>query len=117
MAPALTENPRSAWHGPQAFTYDNPDPKIFPDGIKTSGQTPPDYDKLKPYEDFPKEITGPTAWKAEDFVNRPEQWTHRFTEDEIAELSEAADAFMAGSIPLTGISKVGQSGDEDVAHL
>lgn len=112
MAPALTENPSHAWHEPQLFTYDNPDPKIYPDGIKTSGQMPPDSDKLRPYEDFPKEITGPTAWKAEEYANQPEKWTHRFTDEEIAELSQAADAFLAGKTPLTGISKVRR---EDVA--
>ena len=35
-------------------------PDIFPDGLKTTGQHPPLYDELHPYEKFPKEITGRT---------------------------------------------------------
>ncbi|KAF2098518.1 taurine catabolism dioxygenase TauD [Rhizodiscina lignyota] len=78
---------------------------IFPDGIRTSGQHNPLYDQLKPYEAFPKEITGPTVWKKEDYTNNPERWTHPFGEDEIAEIGKAADDFIASGTPLTGISK------------
>jgi len=79
---------------------------IFPDGIRTSGQHPPLYDALKPYEEFPKEISGPTVWRKEDYVNKPEQWIHHFTASEIQELSDAADQFIERGTPLTGISKV-----------
>ena len=65
------------------FSYDKPSSDVFPDGIKTSGQTPPNYDQLKPYDAFPKEITGKTVWHAEEFKNNPEKWTHRFTEEEV----------------------------------
>lgn len=82
------------------------DRNVFPDGIKTSGQHAPLYDQLRPYEDFPKEITGPTVWNADDYKNNPERWTHPFSEEEVAELSAAADKFIADGIPLTGISKV-----------
>ncbi|KZF24353.1 Clavaminate synthase-like protein [Xylona heveae TC161] len=77
----------------------------FPDGIKTSGQHAPLYDLLRPYEQFPKHITGPTVWKAEDYKDQPGRWTHRFTPEQIEELSDAADAFLANGLPLTGISK------------
>ena len=79
---------------------------IFPDGIKTSGQHPPLFHQLSPYQDFPNNITGPTVWDANDYKNNPERWTHWLTDDEIAELSEAADSFRSASIPLTGITKV-----------
>ncbi|KAK2778087.1 hypothetical protein FQN52_002917 [Onygenales sp. PD_12] len=78
---------------------------IFPDGLRTSGQHPPLYDQLKPFSEFPKEITGRTVWKAEDYKDNPEKWTHQFSEAEIAELSRASDAFLDAKIPLTGISK------------
>ncbi|KAK7548585.1 hypothetical protein IWX91DRAFT_389462 [Phyllosticta citricarpa] len=81
------------------------DRNVFPDGIKTSGQHAPLYDLLRPYEDFPKEITGPTVWSADDYKNNPERWTHPFSEEEVAELGAAADKFIADGIPLTGISK------------
>ena len=79
---------------------------VFPDGIRTSGQHPPLYDVLRPYGDFPKEITGPTAWRREQYVDHPETWTHRFTDDEIHELGQTSDEFIASGTPLTGISKV-----------
>ncbi|KAK4669658.1 uncharacterized protein QC763_204890 [Podospora pseudopauciseta] len=78
---------------------------IFPDGIRTSGQHPPLYDVLKPYSEFPKEITGRTVWKRDEFINNPEKWVHPFTDEEVAELSATADAFIASGTPLTGISK------------
>ncbi|KAM0717045.1 hypothetical protein Q7P37_006897 [Cladosporium fusiforme] len=87
------------------FSYDKPSSEIFPDGIKTSGQTSPNYDQLKPYEAFPKEITGRTVWKAEDYKDNPELWKHRFTEEEVKELSDTADAFIASGTPMTGITK------------
>lgn len=79
---------------------------IFPDGLKTTGQQNPIYEQLRPLTDFPKEITGPTVWKAEDYRDAPETWTHQFTDEQIAELSENADRFIASDTPLTGISKV-----------
>ena len=102
MAPALTESAPAPSHQ----LLDAPSKLTFPDGIKTSGQHPPLYDKLRPFEDFPQEITGPTVWKAEDYIRNPERWVHPFTMDEISEMSDAADKFIAASIPLTGISKV-----------
>ena len=80
--------------------------EIFPDGIKTSGQHEPSYSLLRPYEDFPDHIEGPTVWSREDYTNKPETWTHRLTDQEIEELSKTSDDFIAADIPLTGISKV-----------
>ena len=79
---------------------------IFPDGLKTTGQHAPLYDHLVPFEKFPKKIEGPTVWNPEDYRNTPERWTHRFTPEEIEELSVASDNFLNNKIPLTGISKV-----------
>lgn len=78
---------------------------IFPDGIRTSGQHPPLYDQLLPYSEFPKSISGPTVWTREEYINSPEKWVHPFTDAEIEELSEQADAFIASGTPLEGISK------------
>lgn len=77
----------------------------FPDGIRTSGQLEPIYEKLRSYEDYPKSISGPTVWKAEDYRDSPERWVHRFTAAEAAELGAAADAFIQAGTPLTGISQ------------
>lgn len=104
MAPGiLQQDPPS---NPPTSKKDQAPRDIFPDGIKTSGQHAPLYEVLKPYSEFPKEITGTTAWKREDFVNNPEKWTHPFTDEEVKELSDAADQFIERGIPLTGISKV-----------
>ncbi|OQE14403.1 hypothetical protein PENFLA_c038G07106 [Penicillium flavigenum] len=101
MAPAATSSLPTAPHdltGP--ISRD-----IFPDGLKTTGQHPPLYDHITPFENFPKQITGPTVWKAEEYRENPEKWTHVFTQDQIDELSSASDAFLASKTPLTGISK------------
>ena len=105
MAPTATDNITDAQ---TVFAYDNPSKFLFPDGIKTSGQIDPDFDKIKPYNEFPTEIEGPTVWKAEDYSKTPEQWTHHFTDNEVKEMGDAADAFMASETPLTGICKVRQ---------
>ena len=102
MSPALTEASPEA---PHVLSGKHIDRKIFPDGIKTSGQHNPIYDLIRPYSEFPKEISGPTVWKAEDYRNNPERWTHGFSDEEIAELGAAADAFIASGTPLTGMAK------------
>jgi hypothetical protein len=79
---------------------------LFPDGLKTSGQHNPIYSQLTPPSKFPKEITGPTAWKAEDYRDHPERWTHVFSEEEIEELGAAADEFIRGGRGLTAMAKV-----------
>ncbi|KAK1757070.1 taurine catabolism dioxygenase [Echria macrotheca] len=106
MAPGiLVDEPQSsALPRVKVANHDAP-ASIFPDGIRTSGQHAPLYDVLQPYSAFPKEITGPTVWRREDYVNNPERWVHPFSEEEIAELSATADAFIASGTPLTGISQ------------
>lgn len=91
---------------PQGLPLGGVDLSKFPDGLKTSGQHPPVYSQVRPYADFPKVQTGPTVWKAEDYRDNPELWTHQFSDDEIKEISDAADAFIEKDLPLTGISKV-----------
>ncbi|KAI1916164.1 hypothetical protein LOZ12_001195 [Ophidiomyces ophidiicola] len=102
MAPIVHGIPSTAGTGFQkpAVSLD-----LFPDGLKTTGQHPPIYEQVKPFSEFPKEITGPTVWEAADYKDCPEKWVHWFTEEELAELSATADAFMASGTPLTGISK------------
>ncbi|PKX98452.1 TauD/TfdA family dioxygenase [Aspergillus novofumigatus IBT 16806] len=77
----------------------------FPRRPKDNRPTPPLYDHLQPFERFPKEITGPTVWTAAEYRDHPEKWTHRFTPEELDELSRAGDEFINNKIPLTGISK------------
>jgi hypothetical protein len=79
---------------------------LFPDGLKTSGQHNPIYSQLTPPSKFPKEISGPTVWKAEDYRDHPERWTHVFSEEEIEELGSAADEFIRGGRGLTAMAKV-----------
>lgn len=102
MAPSAVETPLIE----AVYTYDKPSKLVFPDGIKTSGQFDPIYDQIRPYEEFPVDIAGHTVWEAEDYAKNPEQWTHQFSDGEIKEMSDAADAFIASDTPLTGIAKV-----------
>ncbi|KAF4209418.1 hypothetical protein CNMCM8980_004458 [Aspergillus fumigatiaffinis] len=88
-----------------AVTQLAPPLSLFPDGFKTTGQHPPLYEHIQPFEHFPKEITGPTVWTAAEYRDHPEKWTHRFTPEELDELSRTADEFIRSKIPLTGISK------------
>ena len=107
MAPAILDSQPTAPHDLYKQRDNNNAPKaVFPDGIRTSGQLDPIYDVLQPYEAFPKRITGPTVWRPEDYQNNPEKWVHRFTPEEIEELSAASDKFIEDGIPLTGISQV-----------
>ncbi|MCJ1474195.1 hypothetical protein MMC13_002853 [Lambiella insularis] len=101
MAPGLTEPFIAGSH----LSGKPVSKSIFPDGIKSSGQHSPLYNELHSFDDFPPKIHGPTLWKAEDYVNAAEKWIHRFEEEEIADLSDAADAFLASGTPLTGIKK------------
>jgi len=106
MSPSALDTQPTTSHHLSSPAQKAVDRKIFPDGIKTSGQHPPLYDLLRPYSDFPKQLAGETVWKAEDYANNPERWVHVFTEEEVTELRGAADKFLADKIPLTGISKV-----------
>ncbi|TVY44995.1 Taurine hydroxylase-like protein [Lachnellula subtilissima] len=105
MAPSLLETQPQAPHSLTSPSQKPVDRKIYPDGIKTSGQHPPLPELIKNYSDFPKEIKGATVWKADDYTNNPERWVHVFNSEEVAEMSAAADKFLADKTPLTGISK------------
>lgn len=102
MSAALTESIPTAPH----LLHSDAPRDIFPDGLKTTGQHPPLYDHILPFDQYPEEITGRTVWKAEEYRDNPEKWTHAFSQEEIEELSDASDKFLAAKIPLTGISKV-----------
>ena len=110
MAPGiLSEQPTAPHMLSQQRDNNNAPKNIFPDGIRTSGQLDPIYDVLQPYDAFPKEITGPTVWRPEEYQNNPEKWVHWFTPEEIQELGATSDSFIEQGIPLTGISQVGPS--------
>lgn len=108
MAPgALIDESTSTQPATTVKLKNNEAPRdIFPDGIRTSGQHPPVADQIFPYSQFPKEISGVTVWKKEDYQNNPERWVHPFTDEEVQELSDTADRFIESGTPLTGISKV-----------
>ncbi|KAL9126847.1 MAG: hypothetical protein Q9217_004174 [Psora testacea] len=78
---------------------------VFRHDVKTSGQHSPVYEELRLYEAFPDEIAGPTVWETAHYKDKTDDWTHRFTSDELEELSLAADAFKNASIPLTEVTK------------
>jgi hypothetical protein len=72
----------------------------------TSGQHEPVTELLAPYSAFPKEITGPTVWKREDFINDTSKWQHRWTPELIAELEQSYEEFKARGADLPQINKV-----------
>lgn len=106
MAPGiLATTPQPAHELAMKRDNNNAPKALFPDGIRTSGQLEPLYDLLQPYQNFPKHIEGPSAWRRDEYADQPEKWVHRFTSEEVQELGKAADDFMASGTPLTGISK------------
>lgn len=78
---------------------------VFPDGLRTSGQHPPETDQLAPFSSFPKQIEGRTLWTTEYFTANRHEWTHDLSADEIAELGAAADAYISSGQPLEGLTK------------
>ena len=91
----------------QPSTAADLDRKLFPDGLKTSGQHAGMPSALRPYSEFPKHIQASrNLWKAEDYKEHPERWTHPFTQEEISELAHAADTYIASGRPLTGMARV-----------
>lgn len=94
MAPSISEIPPG--HDVQAAKYR---------GL-TSGQHEPDFASIPPFSEFPEELTGPTVWAAEDYRNNPERWVRQWSDDEIAEIETATDAFLGAGYPLTKIKKV-----------
>ncbi|KAL0632026.1 hypothetical protein Q9L58_009115 [Maublancomyces gigas] len=73
--------------------------------VKTSGQLEPEYSLLGSYEDFPKRIEGLTVWKAEDYRENPEKWTHVWNNEEVEEIEAATDGFLNAGYNLTDITK------------
>jgi hypothetical protein len=72
----------------------------------TQGQHDVLFDLVQPYEHFPKQITGSTVWRAEDFRAEPERWQKRWSEEHVRELEEAYEAFERTGLPLTAITRV-----------
>jgi hypothetical protein len=91
MAPALA-------HDQQPSSRDSSDDL-------TSGQYSPLFDSIGSFESFPDSISGPTVWTRDEYINQPERWIHRFTEDEVADIGRAADEFQKSGLPLTKIDK------------
>jgi hypothetical protein len=104
MAPTAVDSTTAVPNPSKSISAKPVDLSIFPDGFKTSGQHPPLYDQLYPYSAFPKTISGPTVWEADEYATHPERWTHVFSAEEVAELSQAADTFIREGHPLTGIN-------------
>lgn len=82
------------------------DRRLFPDGLRTSGQHPPIQGQLRPFEDFPTEITGPTLWEGKEMEKNTHKWIHQWTEPELHELLQATERFNAAGLSLAHIKKV-----------
>jgi hypothetical protein len=106
MAPAIDQLTQPSGQASTKANSKAVELSIFPDGIKTSGQHDPNYDQIRPYEDFPQQIpaTAPTYWEANDYATNPSLWQHPFSPEELSSLSTAADAFMSQDLPLTAVS-------------
>jgi hypothetical protein len=74
-------------------------------GTLTSGQHPPIIHRLLPYSSYPKQVSGPTVWRADDLKSHPEQWTHQWTRRELDEIKSAVSCFLGKKSSLVTISK------------
>lgn len=74
--------------------------------LLTSGQHEPLFDTLTPYEQFPKELTGPTVWTKEEFETNPKAWKWRWTPEQIADLESAYDEWEKTGKSLPEINRV-----------
>jgi len=72
----------------------------------SAGQTEPLAELIQPYAAFPKEVTGRTVWKRDQFISNPEVWQHHWTPRQIELLDKAYDDFAASGKDLTEINKV-----------
>jgi hypothetical protein len=72
----------------------------------TAGQLEPVGDLIQPYENFPKKISGPTVWAADEFRSRPDLWQREWTPELIAQLERAFEEFEASGKTLPEINRV-----------
>lgn len=79
---------------------------IQPVEVRSQGQHDVLFDLVRPYGDFPREVSGPTVWRAEEFRERPGLWTKAWSEEHIKELEQAYDQFVQQDLPITLITKV-----------
>src|SRR5271156_2428627 len=71
----------------------------------TSGQHSPLAAQLHPYASFPKSISGPTVWRADELTSDLEKWVRHWTPQELEEINDAIEAFLSRKLPLSRLSK------------
>lgn len=71
----------------------------------TSGQEPPLFNELVPFSEWPDYIDGPTVWTKDQLEDSPDKWQYPLTDEDIEDLLQAADRFLANGNKLTDISK------------
>ncbi|KXJ88080.1 taurine catabolism dioxygenase TauD [Microdochium bolleyi] len=81
------------------------DRKVFADGLRTSGQHPPIESQLRPFEQFPRKIEGPTVWTPQQMQASSHEWIYNLEKNELDEIWQAVQDFSASGKPLTTISK------------
>ena len=102
MAPIATSLPN------EFAVESKPTSASFSDGLRTSGQHPPVYELLQPYDAFPRTITTQnTLWTGDGLQVNTEKWCYPFDPSEILELGQAADRYIEAQLPLVNITKVG----------
>lgn len=79
--------------------------KSFNKGL-TSGMLEPSHELVQPYANFPKEITGKTVWKRDEFINDENLWKRQWSAENIASLEAAYDAWAAKGLSLPEIDRV-----------
>lgn len=81
------------------------EPTVYDLGL-TSGQHEPVFEKIVPYEKFPKKIEGRTVWQREQLLADHSLWEFHWTPELIAQLEDSYETFQKTGKSLTEISKV-----------
>jgi hypothetical protein len=53
-----------------------------------------------PFESIPKKVTGPWVFSGPELEKQPEKWSYRLSSEDVAEVSDAADAFLSSGKAL-----------------
>lgn len=65
---------------------------------------------VKPAEDplpkgYPEQVVGRHVWNGKDLINKPEEWLHVFTKEEVEDVDQAIKHFLSLNLPLGDVSQ------------
>ncbi|WWC70478.1 uncharacterized protein I206_104429 [Kwoniella pini CBS 10737] len=71
----------------------------------TSGQHEPVESLVQAYSSFPREVTGPTVWRREEYIDHPDLWKKTWTAEQIKDLETSYEGFLKTGLDLPQITR------------